>query len=222
MRSRIRGEQVQMNTQAPTAVLLVGIVGALAACAPKHIPTPAAPAMTRVVLLRDAESDSVGRARVTTASGSVDLRADRDSTSVTANGAPGQISSLSEPDVTHMFGDALSALPSPPARFTLNFRLGLGELTDESRALVTDVLQAIRRRSTPYVTVIGHTDTTGQDPENFVLGLTRAKVVQDLLIQTGLDPSSIEVISLGERDLLIHTADETPEPRNRRVEIAIR
>lgn len=214
-----------MKKHVPAAVLLVGIVGTLAACAPKHIPTPvapAAPAMTRVVLLRDAETNSVGRARVTTASGSVDLSADRDSTSVTANGAPGQISTLSEPDVTHMFGDALSALPSPPARFTLNFRLGLGELTDESRALVTDVLQAIRRRSTAYVTVIGHTDTTGQGPENFVLGLTRAKVVQDLLIQTGLDPSSIEVISLGERDLLIHTADETPEPANRRVEIAIR
>lgn len=212
-----------MNDRAPMAALIVAVVATLApACAPKHIAAPGRPTTTQIVLLRDAETDSVGRVRVTNASGSVDLSADRDSTSVTANQAPGQIVTLNESHVTHLFGDALLALPSPPARFTLHFRLGSGELTDESRALVTDVLQAIRQRSTPYLTVIGHTDTTGQNAENFALGLTRALVVRDLLIQTGMDATSIEVISLGERDLLIHTSDETQEPRNRRVEIAVR
>jgi outer membrane protein OmpA-like peptidoglycan-associated protein len=32
----------------------------------------------------------------------------------------------------------------------------------------------------------------------------------------------IEVASHGEGDLLVHTPDETPEPRNRRVDISVR
>ena len=45
---------------------------------------------------------------------------------------------------------------------------------------------------------------------------------RDLLIEAGLDASAIEVYSHGETDLLVQTPDETPEPRNRRVEIAVR
>ena len=50
----------------------------------------------------------------------------------------------------------------------------------------------------------------------------RNAVRRDLLTQAGLDASTINVTSLGEADLLIKTPDETPEPRNRRVEIAVR
>ena len=54
------------------------------------------------------------------------------------------------------------------------------------------------------------------------LGLIRANTVRGLLVQVGLDPSTIEVRSHGESDLLVKTPDETPEPRNRRVEISVR
>jgi outer membrane protein OmpA-like peptidoglycan-associated protein len=206
---------------------MVVIVALAQACTPKHIavpepPKPAPATTSRIVLLRDADTDSVGRAIVTNDSGTVELSAERDSTDVTGKAAPSPISTVSESDVTRTFGDALSSLPAPPVRFTLHFRLGSEDLTDESRALVTDVIQAIQRRSTPYVTVVGHTDTTGKDAENFSLGRARGQVVRDLLIRAGLAASSIEVLSLGERDLLIQTPDETPEPRNRRVEIAVR
>jgi outer membrane protein OmpA-like peptidoglycan-associated protein len=46
--------------------------------------------------------------------------------------------------------------------------------------------------------------------------------IRNLLTEAGLDASTIDVTSLGEADLLIKTPDETPEPRNRRVEIAVR
>jgi outer membrane protein OmpA-like peptidoglycan-associated protein len=57
---------------------------------------------------------------------------------------------------------------------------------------------------------------------NIELGQTRANTVRNMLIQVGIDPSMIEVRSHGEADLLVKTADETPEPRNRRVEISVR
>jgi outer membrane protein OmpA-like peptidoglycan-associated protein len=46
--------------------------------------------------------------------------------------------------------------------------------------------------------------------------------VRNLLTAAGLDASSIEVSSLGEADPLVRTPDDTPEPRNRRVEIGVR
>jgi outer membrane protein OmpA-like peptidoglycan-associated protein len=72
------------------------------------------------------------------------------------------------------------------------------------------------------VIVVGHTDTAGRDDANFALGLTRATAIRNLLAIAGLETSAIEVISLGERDLLIPTSDDTQEPRNRRVEISVR
>ena len=43
-----------------------------------------------------------------------------------------------------------------------------------------------------------------------------------VLIDAGLDASAIKIISHGETDLLVHTADDTFEPRNRRVDISVR
>jgi outer membrane protein OmpA-like peptidoglycan-associated protein len=62
----------------------------------------------------------------------------------------------------------------------------------------------------------------GVSAMNFELGLKRANTVRDLLVEGGLDGSAVEVISHGESDLLVRTADEVAEPRNRRVEIAVR
>jgi outer membrane protein OmpA-like peptidoglycan-associated protein len=72
------------------------------------------------------------------------------------------------------------------------------------------------------VIAVGHTDTTGSRASNFALGLKRAITVRNLLAQAGLDTPSIEATTLGETDLLILTADEVAEPRNRRVEIVVR
>jgi outer membrane protein OmpA-like peptidoglycan-associated protein len=129
---------------------------------------------------------------------------------------------MSEEDVQRVFGTALAALPPAARHFTLYFRFESNELTDESRALVPEILQVVRDRAIPEVMVVGHTDTMGAPRANIDLGLNRATTVRTLLVQAGLDPTTVEVISHGETDLLVKTPDETPEPRNRRVEISVR
>ena len=57
---------------------------------------------------------------------------------------------------------------------------------------------------------------------NTALGMRRALMVRDLLVDAGLASAMIEVASHGEGDLLVHTPDETPDPRNRRVDITVR
>jgi outer membrane protein OmpA-like peptidoglycan-associated protein len=193
------------------------------ACGPKHIaPPPGQAAQAWVVLLEDSATRTTGRAQVSNASGSVDLNAELDSTVAIANRAPSPVRKMSETDVQRTFGAALSALPPSPRHFTLYFRFESQELTDESRALVPEILQTVKQRSDPEVAVVGHTDTMGAPRTNVALGLKRAVTVRDFLVAAGLDPSTVELTSHGEGNLLIQTPDETPEPRNRRVEIAVR
>jgi outer membrane protein OmpA-like peptidoglycan-associated protein len=139
-----------------------------------------------------------------------------------AGQAPTPAAIMDAADVGTIFGEALSSLPSPPQFFVLHFRFESDELTEESRVLLPKVLQAVAAHAAPEVNVVGHTDTTGDPKSNFELGLNRANAVRKLLVGVGVDVLLIDVTSHGEADPLIRTADETQEPRNRRVEIAVR
>ena len=199
------------------------LAGALAACGPKPVATtPTRPGQALVALLPDADTGRTGRAVVSSTQGTADLAAARDSTLATTDKGPGPVTTLSEADVDRLFGEALSALPPAPAHCTLYFRFESDELTEESRSLVDEILQAVKARTDPEVAIVGHTDTMGAAPANVELGLKRAMMVRARLIEAGLDPATIEVTSHGEGDLLIRTPDETPEPRNRRVEISVK
>jgi len=173
------------------------------------------------VLLRD-EGGTVGRASVSNRSGDVMLDQEREATRVEGRHAPSTPTPITDAEVRTMFGDALSAMPGAPLRFTLNFTFDSDELTDEARTLVPEIVKVVAQRPFPDVVVVGHTDTMGTPAANYELGMKRAMSVRALLIEAGLDPSLIEVSSLGEADLLIKTPDDTPEPRNRRVDITVR
>lgn len=213
---------IDPRTIAPRLVVLgVAIAAALAgACGPKNAAGPNRPDHALIVLLPD-EDGTTGRAVVTNPAGSADLTTPRNAADVVANRKP-DISTMSEADVKRLFGQALEALPPAPQSFTLYFRFESDELTEDSKALVPKILATVKQRSAPEVVVVGHTDTMGSPAANFGLGLKRAVAVRELLVASGLDPATVEATSLGEALLLIHTADETPEPRNRRVEIAVK
>jgi len=212
-----------MNSRRLIAALMaMSVAGLVWSCGPQQIRTPQRQGQDLVVLLPDTASGEVGRATVSNPSGAVDLAAARDSTIASAGQPPTPVSTMSEAEIDRLFGDALAALPSPAQYFTLYFRFDSEVLTEESRALVADILSAIRARPVPDVVAVGHTDTMGVSAMNFELGLKRANTVRDLLVEGGLDGSAVEVISHGESDLLVRTADEVAEPRNRRVEIAVR
>jgi len=212
-----------MNDPRPLAVsMTVLIVALVSGCGPKRIQTAARPGQSMVVLLPDPSDGTVGRAVVSNPSGTAQLSSARDSTTVFPNQPPAVVTPLAEADVQRLFGDALAALPPAPQHFTLYFRFESDELTDQSRAQLPQILQAVKDRPFPDVAAIGHTDTTGTSAINFQLGLRRANAIRSRLIETGVDASVIEVSSHGEADLLVKTADEVPESRNRRVEISVR
>jgi peptidoglycan-associated lipoprotein len=215
-------------------LMATAAAGTLTACGPKKFRTPEPPpdpkTATLVMLLPDSEGGTTGRAAVssktpsktTNKPASVELASARESTLVGLNGSTTKVAVLSDEEVQKEFGSLLSSLPPAAQHFILYFRFESDELTAESRALVPEILRAVRDRPVPEVVATGHTDTTGTPASNYELGMKRATMVRALLAEAGLDPASIEVTSHGEAALLVRTPDDTYEPRNRRVEITIR
>lgn len=214
-----------MNAARLIACLTATVAAALlSACGPRQVraPEPDPKSATLVVLLPDPDGGATGRATAANKLASTELIAARESTLVALNLPPSKVTLMSEAEVQRQFGALLSSLPPAPQQFTLFFRFESDELTAESRALVPEILRAVKGRPVPEVIVTGHTDTTGTPASNFELGLKRASVVRTLLVEAGFELASIEVTSHGEAVLLVPTADDTYEPRNRRVDITIR
>lgn len=136
--------------------------------------------------------------------------------------APGKVSTLSAEEIQSTFSDALAAQPLPPVTFILYFLQDSNELTDESKALLPQIFQTIRKRGSTDIVISGHTDTVGEKEYNYKLALDRAQVTSDILVASGSVRAHISVTSHGEGNPLIKTADEIAEPKNRRVEVVIK
>ncbi len=98
----------------------------------------------------------------------------------------------------------------------------------EIDVLAHEIASEAQRGGGPIKVVItGHTDTAGREAHNEGLGLRRAEktraALEAALRKAGVGPTaidSIEVLSAGEKNLIVETPDEKREPRNRAVEIA--
>lgn len=129
---------------------------------------------------------------------------------------------VSEEQLQRDFGAAMRARPAMPEQFLLYFETGGSELTAESKALLQRIVQTALTRAAVDMSVIGHSDTQGAADANEALALQRATAIAEQLRGLGLANTTMVIESHGERNLLIATPDETPEPRNRRVEITLR
>ena len=115
-----------------------------------------------------------------------------------------------------------TAMPPRPAKFILNFLPGGIALTPESESALPEILAEVVARVGADMVVTGHTDTKGTAAVNDELSLKRADVMAQLLIAKGAPATRIESVGRGKRELLVNTADDVDEPKNRRVEIVVR
>jgi len=121
-----------------------------------------------------------------------------------------------------IFRHAIAAQPILPHHFRLYFILGSDELTPESKIAYRADFDDVKQRSVYEIEVIGLTDTLGDLAYNQSLSLARAAAIRDTLVRDGLDRDAISIAGRSKHDLLVPTADQAAEPRNRRVEITIR
>jgi outer membrane protein OmpA-like peptidoglycan-associated protein len=127
------------------------------------------------------------------------------------------------PESVHTrYGTVLDALPKRAASYTVYYVKAKVVITPESRAVVDELKADLKTRSAPEVVIIGHTDRVGKLEYNDTLSLERAKEMRDILIATGIPADLITLSGRGEREPVVKTEDEVPEPKNRRVEISVR
>ncbi len=175
---------------------------------------------TSYVVLLAEEDGSLGQVSVTTDQGTSLLTENLDGVATT--GKPGQVFKVNEQQIKTDFAEALSAKPEKPVTFVLYFKGGTAELTPDSANDIAKIVAEIRRRPVADVSIIGHTDTVGDERLNTRLSLKRAQSVARLFDKIMPDADRLIIDSHGESNLLVPTPDNTNEPRNRRVEVTVR
>jgi len=111
------------------------------------------------------------------------------------------------------------AAPLPQA-YTVYFDTGQSTLSPDATATVSQAAAAFKQGGTA-VGVRGHADTVGNAEFNLQLSRQRAAAVKDALQRNGVPGSAILSGGVGEQNLPVPTADQTPERRNRSVAIVI-
>ena len=98
------------------------------------------------------------------------------------------------------------------------FRFDRYDLTTEQKNIAVSNAEKLQGMNNTGVKVSGNTDEWGSDEYNYALGLKRAKTVKDILVNEGVDASSISLISLGESNPVCTEKNSTCWQKNRRVE----
>ncbi|WP_342620574.1 OmpA family protein [Rhodoferax sp. GW822-FHT02A01] len=191
----------------------------LSACLLASCASPPPPKDLSYVALLESPDGTVGKVVVKGSKGEQIIDQARYGALLDGSAAPAAVDELT---LQRDFADARAARPELPVHYILYFETGGAQLTPESQALLPRIVDAASKRSSVDVSITGHSDTVGKAEVNEALSLKRAQVVAELIKAQGLKVDQVSVESHGERNLLIPTPDETPEPRNRRVEITIR
>jgi outer membrane protein OmpA-like peptidoglycan-associated protein len=119
-------------------------------------------------------------------------------------------------------GQPTAARPAPAPAVSLNvlFATGSAELTPEAIQTLNDLGRALTDPTLAHYRfrVEGHTDTVGGLDYNKALSDRRASAVAAYLADRfHVDPGRLQSVGMGQEGLLVHTPDQTPEARNRRV-----
>lgn len=132
-------------------------------------------------------------------------------------------------EVEALAGDALRALPAKPVSFTLLFDIDSDKLPADADATIGLIVEEIGQRQVPDVSVIGHTDNSGNSKANFALSQRRAENVYRLIVTKGsmlekvkLENVKIEVVGKGDSENAVINPKSKFEQRNRRVEVFVR
>ena len=104
---------------------------------------------------------------------------------------------------------------------TFRFPFDSAELSQKNRELLSRIAGILLVSKGYGLSVFGYTDDTGSAEYNQKLSLRRADAVRDYLVQSGINPSIINVKGYGKTSPLVPDTDAEARAKNRRVEIAL-
>ncbi len=139
-----------------------------------------------------------------------------------AEEAPTAMKMMPKEEIFKRFGNVLNAAPAKPLSYILYFKNGSTELTEPSKKMLEKSLKSIKERAPCSVDIIGHTDTIGSSSINQKISLNRAKYIKSIILQRKIKVLSIKEKGYGENDLLVKTANNKANAKNRNVEVFIK
>lgn len=95
------------------------------------------------------------------------------------------------------------------------------ELRDVAREHLTNLASSLKEYADSEVLIVGHTDSSGADDYNQRLSENRANAAGNLLIRSGVAPSRVKMMGLGETEPVASNETDEGMQQNRRVEVAI-
>lgn len=194
------------------AAVVFALAALVSACGPKNY-----------VVLLDNPGGGAGKVIVSNEKGKQTL--DQSGTATTINRASRPPSSpwqLQVEKIQEVFAKAFGARPPRFLKYTIYFKSGGTEIEAASKGQFNAMLAEVGKRPGVDATVAGHADRAASARLNEFLALERAYKIRDALVRAGVPIERIEMDSYGESRPAIPTPDETPELRNRRVEVTVR
>lgn len=103
----------------------------------------------------------------------------------------------------------------------VSFDTGRSDIKSNFRPVLERFAQTLNDNPASTVTIIGHTDSTGDDAVNNPLSVDRAAHTRDFLATRGVSPNRVAIDGRGEREPIASNNDAAGRARNRRVEIYV-
>lgn len=103
----------------------------------------------------------------------------------------------------------------------VSFDTGRSDIKANFRPVLERFAQTLNENPATAVTIVGHTDNTGDESVNQPLSIDRAAHTRDYLAQRGVAPNRITIEGRGEREPIASNDNAGGRARNRRVEIYV-
>ncbi|RSZ57382.1 OmpA family protein [Massilia atriviolacea] len=103
----------------------------------------------------------------------------------------------------------------------VSFDTGRSDIKSNFRPVLERFAATLQEHPATTVTIVGHTDSTGNDSINQPLSVDRAAQTRDYLAARGVSPNRIMIDGRGEREPIASNDDASGRARNRRVEIYV-
>lgn len=117
--------------------------------------------------------------------------------------------------------DNLQATVDADLAAPIKFQTGSDQLSADGTQQLSTVVSAVKACPDAKLTVIGHTDNTGNDAINNPLSENRAKSVAAYLVAQGIPAGSVTAKGAGSSDPVASNDTEAGRAQNRRTEITV-
>lgn len=108
-------------------------------------------------------------------------------------------------------------IPAGPT--SIYFKGSSSDLPENATHEIEEIANTMRNHPEIMLVVEGHTDSTGTERDNYLLGQKRAEAVKQALVARGIDDFRIQTISFGETRAAAPETSEEGLALNRRVEL---